>query len=162
MALRFLIKSTRTRTPTRSPPFKPPPAPFHPIPFTPPHLLLTTRPIPSTPPHLFLTTRPIPSTPPHLLLTTQAFSSPGENSPVKVVVTKFIKKKKLKTMSPICSLGLTSSLFHQRSRWSFTPYWRACSVLLVKKALSCLWGSSISCFFIVIDNCFIFFHYYRL
>ena len=82
MALHFLIKSTRTPTLTRSPPLKPPPTPFHPIPFT--------------PPHLFLTTRPIPSTPPHLLLTTRAFSSPGENSPVKVVVTKFIKKKKSK------------------------------------------------------------------
>ncbi|XP_050263988.1 uncharacterized protein LOC126708229 [Quercus robur] len=71
---------TTTTTPTRSPPLKPPPAPF-----TRPLLLLTTHLIPSTP--------PAPFTPPHLL-TSRAFSSPGENSPAKVLVHQFIEKMK--------------------------------------------------------------------
>ena len=42
-----------------------------------PNPFSTSRPIPFTPPHLLLTTRPIP-TPPHLLLATRAYSSPRE------------------------------------------------------------------------------------
>ena len=45
--------------------------------------------------------------------------------------------KKLTNVFPICSPGLTSSLFHQRSRWPSTPYARACFLPLMKNALSC-------------------------